>query len=123
MHDSVKFVEKVNKKRYLTSRDVGSNYWPMVGGAAYKFDDGYMFTIMSGDRSNSVGYLQDKQIDIGLGRVVRFDDNKGLPDGAESEALFEATFSIGIFHEDEIDTKAFKECFDDRMNPVLVLSS
>jgi hypothetical protein len=107
----------------MTSRDIGSKYWPMVGGAAYRFKDGNLFTILSGDRSNGVGHSNDNQIDIGLGRIVYYDDNKGLPTGAENDALFELSFSLGLFHESELDSKDFIESYDDRMNPPISLSS
>merc|ERR1711935_771841 len=106
VHDSVSQVRRdLVEKRFLMSRDVGSKYYPMVEGASYRYqvadehekEEDYLVTFFSGQRSNGVGYVEDGVIDLGIGRNVKNDDFKGLPEGTPDNAVQELSFSMGLF--------------------------
>jgi len=106
VHDSVSQVRRdLVEKRFLMSRDVGSKYYPMVEGASYRYqvadehekEDDYLVTFFSGQRSNGVGYVEDGVIDLGIGRNVKSDDGKGLPEGTPDNTVQELSFSMGLF--------------------------
>ena len=39
VHDSIAHVKRVRNKRLMTSRDLGSNFFPMVNGASLRKND------------------------------------------------------------------------------------
>jgi len=115
VHDSVAHVRRdLVQKRYLMSRDAGGKYYPMVEGASYRYQttdgadnkDDYLLTFFTGQRSNGVGYHGNGVIDIGLGRNLRNDDYKGLPDGTTDDSIQELSFSFGIFKTNDVIQKA-----------------
>lgn len=63
----------------MTTRDVGSRFFPAVSGAALQYDN-MLLSFFTGIRASSIGYFPN-ELQFGLGRNVYNDDQKGLPDG------------------------------------------
>ena len=134
VHDSVLHVRKDQiSKRSIVSRDVGGKYFPASSGVAYRYGeverpllrDDYVLSFFTGTRPNSVGFprkdgKEKRVIDLQIGRNVRSDDLKGLPDGVvDPDGLYTTSFSFGVFKSEEVlGGQDYKEAFAEQEDPI-----
>jgi hypothetical protein len=96
-HDSLSWLPRIPTKRLLSTRDLGSRIFPSIQGAALlqkTHQKGVILT--SCERPFSSGSLTDGQLDIGIARQVKYDDDKGMPDGITDATPSTHLFTIAI---------------------------
>lgn len=117
-------------KRFASSRDIGGKFYSSVGGAALRFvkeEQDLMLAFFSTERSNSIGYFKNGHIELGIGRHVPHNDDKGLTEGTVQEEDYQLSFDIGLFLTKEIGSDELQRYLQDELvvlyNPLQPLAA
>ena len=81
-----------------------------------------MFSIFAGDRPYGIGSVRKGELDIGVGRRNKFDDDKGLPDGVQDKDPISANFAFGLFETKEVVSERYKFILDNINNAPIIVS-
>ena len=80
----------------LSARDLGANFFPSIQSSVLRLSNGYDLELTT-DRPFGVGSLAPGELEVGLGRKNRFDDDKGLPEGVTEHDILSLSFTLS-FH-------------------------
>ena len=94
-HNSLYNLKVDNNKRFVSTRDLGSNFFPSVTSVSLKSKD-KLLTFYTGDRATGVGSYRPGEILIAVGRKNKYNDDKGLPDGVQDKNPIFLNFAIGF---------------------------